>query len=492
VISLPLPATLPQIGERILGKYEVERVLGVGGMGVVVAARHLQLGQRVAIKFVLDQVASDSNVAARFLREARAAGALSSEHVAKVIDFGTLESGAPFMVMEYLAGEDLAVILEKDGSLPISEAVLWVLQACEAIAEAHALGIVHRDLKPSNLFITRRADGSKLVKVLDFGISKTTDATMSQGLTLTGSLMGSPAYMSPEQLRSPKTVDARSDVWAIGIILYELLAGKSPFLTETLGETFARIVSDPPQPLQVLRAEVPEGLAAVVGHCLEKDVSLRVPSVAALASRLLPYAPHEGKLSVERILRIANATTGESRTDTLAASGSDGAASFNANESTRNRGSRTATGSVWQTSDGHATTPKARGLLMRSGLLAAGASVLVAGGGLAAFALRAPQTGDSSSRSSSASSLPASPARPAPFENAVRPPPAPMAASEPARPEPADPAAPEAGSTAWSPPAPPPRHTMPTSHESPLPAIIVRKKAAPAPSASTTHENDIF
>src|SRR5580658_7834898 len=201
-------AAIPRQGETILGKYEVEQVLGAGGMGVVLAVRHLQLGQRYAIKFVKSEAAADPTVVARFIREARAAVALSSEHVAKVFDVGSLENGAPFMLMEHLAGVDLGQVLDREGPLGIPEAVGAILQACEAIAEAHALGIVHRDLKPSNLFVSKRADGTRIIKVLDFGISKTVDTPAGQGLTQSGALMGSPGYMSPEQVRSPKTVDA--------------------------------------------------------------------------------------------------------------------------------------------------------------------------------------------------------------------------------------------------------------------------------------------
>ncbi len=297
---------IPSPGDVIATKYVVERVLGVGGMGVVVAARHLQLGQRVAVKFMLAEALGASGAVARFMREARASVSLSSEHVAKVLDVGVLESGAPYMVMEYLDGIDLSEVLRRSGPMGISDAVGAVLQACEGVAEAHTRGIVHRDLKPANLFVARRIDGTPLVKVLDFGISKVNDTT-SPSLTSTGSVMGSPLYMSPEQVRSAKNVDARSDIWSLGVILYELLAGAQPFVGETVGETFAKILSDPLPPLASQRPDVPAGLAAIVASCLERDLTKRTQSVADLATALLPFGPRDAAIGVARIQRIGGA-----------------------------------------------------------------------------------------------------------------------------------------------------------------------------------------
>jgi serine/threonine-protein kinase len=311
---------IPSPGEVIASKYEVERVLGAGGMGVVIAARHIQLGQKVAIKFMRGQAATDSAAVGRFQREARAAAALMSEHVAKVFDVGTLENGAPYIVLEYLAGVDLGEVLRRNGPLSIHHALGAVLQACEALAEAHAIGIVHRDLKPSNLFLTKRKDGTPLVKVLDFGISKAAPlntASPEEGLTASGYIMGSPGYMSPEQVRSAKAVDARSDLWSLGVILYELLTGVSPFAGETIGDTFARIVAETPPPVHERRADIPPRLSAVVARCLERDPNRRIQTVAELASKLAPFAPPDASLSVERILRLSSssgATVGLSET----------------------------------------------------------------------------------------------------------------------------------------------------------------------------------
>jgi serine/threonine-protein kinase len=298
---------IPAPGDLFAGKYEIEGTLGTGGMGTVLAARHVQLGQRVAIKFMLGEMAANQNAVARFVREARAAAALSSEHVARVIDVGTLDSGAPYMVMEYLAGVDLGEVLARDGPMPVEMAVGLVLQACDAIAEAHATGIVHRDLKPANLFLTARMDGSPLVKVLDFGVSKAVSGfgpAEDPSLTATGSVMGSPGYMSPEQVRSTKDVDCRADIWSLGVILYELLTGISPFVGQTLGDTFARIVSEDPPPIREHRRDVPAGLVAVISRCLERKLDTRIPNVGVLASKLLPFAPKESGPLVESILRV--------------------------------------------------------------------------------------------------------------------------------------------------------------------------------------------
>jgi serine/threonine protein kinase len=306
---------VPRIGDVIDSKYKTESVLGSGGMGIVVAARHLQLGQRVAIKFLRTDVGQDTAAVARFLREARAVVALSSEHVARVLDVGTLDSGAPYIVMEYLAGRDIAQALRESGRFTVAEAVAFVLQACEAIAEAHALGIVHRDLKPSNLFVARRLDGSPLVKVLDFGISRAPElgSIASRGvpsLTASGLMIGSPLYMSPEQIRNAKGVDGRTDVWSLGVILYELLTGAPPFSGETLGEVLAQIVAKDAPPVRRTSPDVPEALAQLISKCLDRDPALRVQSIAELATGLLPFAGPSEAVLVDRILRTRPGAVG--------------------------------------------------------------------------------------------------------------------------------------------------------------------------------------
>jgi serine/threonine-protein kinase len=220
---------------------------------------------------------------------------------------GTLESGAPYLVMEYLDGQDLSSLVKSRGGLPIAEAVEYLLQACEGLAEAHAMGIVHRDLKPANLFLVRRSDGRFSVKVLDFGISKVTGPGSEVALTSTNMAMGSPLYMSPEQIRSAKSVDHRSDQWALGVILYELLAGRAPFGGETIPEVSVKIAMEPPPPLSAARGDVPPALEAVILRCLEKDRERRFANVADLAQALLPYAPRSAHAHVERIRAVLQA-----------------------------------------------------------------------------------------------------------------------------------------------------------------------------------------
>ena len=293
-------------GQVLAGKYRVEELLGRGGMGVVMAAIHLQLGQKVALKFLTKEACLLPEAVARFLREARAAVQIQSEHVARVLDVGTLETGAPYIVMEYLRGMDLKDLGRARGPLPPEEAVDYLIQSLDAVAEAHALGIVHRDLKPSNLFVTHRPDGSPLVKVLDFGISKAiqADAAGQMHITATAAIMGSPQYMSPEQIRSSKNVDARSDIWALGTILHELLAGTPAYTADTVPGLLATIVADPPQLLSSVCPNLPPGLEAVVLRCLEKDRERRYSSVAELARALLPFAPGDSRQLVTRICRV--------------------------------------------------------------------------------------------------------------------------------------------------------------------------------------------
>ncbi|WP_437684750.1 serine/threonine-protein kinase [Sorangium sp. So ce176] len=295
-------------GQVIAGKYRVERVIGAGGMGVVVAATHLQLEERVAIKMLLPAAARSRTLAERFVREARAAVKVKSEHVARVTDVGTLESGTPYMVMEYLSGSDLADALRAGGRMPPQAAVEYVLQACEALAEAHAAGIVHRDLKPANLFLTRRADGSPCVKVLDFGISKVAPSGSDPRITDTTAVMGSPLYMSPEQLKSSRDVDARTDIWSLGVILFELLAGEPPFDGATMPQLCVAIMQGVPRPLAALRADVPPGLEAVILRCLEKTPERRFRDVGELAAALAPFASGRAQVSVERISGIARSS----------------------------------------------------------------------------------------------------------------------------------------------------------------------------------------
>jgi serine/threonine protein kinase len=290
-------SALPHPGDVIAGKYRIDKLVGRGGMGVVLAAQHLALGQTVAIKVLaidgLDDVRK-REAGARFLREGQSAARLTSDHVVRIYDVGTLDSGAPFMVMELLRGE-------------------YVVQACDAVAEAHATGIVHRDLKPSNLFVSRRSDGRALVKVLDFGISKAIDPrsdAFEGNLTTTRSVVGSPYYMSPEQVRDAKRVDARTDVWSLGMILYELMTGEPAFNADTLPGICAAIAADAPAPIRERRPDVLPEVEAIVLRCLEKDPAKRFQNIPDLVKALAPFVPQSPASSTLYASRGARSNDG--------------------------------------------------------------------------------------------------------------------------------------------------------------------------------------
>ena len=292
------------MGEVLAGKYRLERIIGRGGMGIVVAAHHVQLDERVAIKFLLPGMASSAEVMSRFQREARTAIKIKSEHIARVLDVSQLPDGTPYMVMEYLEGKELAALIEEEKHLSPEDTSELIIQACEAIVEAHALGIVHRDLKPANLFLVQHADGLPSVKVLDFGISK----NAAGDVTSTQSLLGSPLYMSPEQMHSSKSVDARTDVWSLGVIMYECVAGQVPTYSESFPELVYKVVNEDPTPLTEKIRDVPPEFAAVVHRCLSRDREKRYPHVGELAIALLPFASERAAASVDKIMRIAESS----------------------------------------------------------------------------------------------------------------------------------------------------------------------------------------
>jgi serine/threonine protein kinase len=288
-------------GTILLGKYRIDELIGSGGMGNVVRASHLYLHQSFAIKILLPQLAESDSTKQRFLREAQSAVKLKGEHCARVMDVGVTPEGAPFMVMEFLDGNDLNQILRHHGPQVPPIVVDLMLQACEGIAEAHALGIVHRDIKPSNFFITRRPDGSMLLKILDFGISKATLAL--EELTATQTVIGTPSYMAPEQMKSGRAADSRSDIWSIGVVMYQLLTGRTPFMGESYAELVLKVGLEPPAPILV---PLPNGLGDVVLRCLEKDPAARHQNVGELARMLAPYAsdPIAASQSAGRTMRI--------------------------------------------------------------------------------------------------------------------------------------------------------------------------------------------
>jgi len=288
------------IGEIFLDKYRVDSILGHGGMGIVALCTHLALNERVAIKMLRRDVLGDADAVERFMREAQAASKLRSEYVARVTDVGRSASNVPYMVMEYLEGHDLCDLLEERGCLAVPWAVELTLQAAEALAEAHSIGIIHRDVKPANLFVTWRPDGSALVKVLDFGISKT-QTTSPMQLTQTQSLLGTPAYMSPEQTRSARLVDARTDIWSLGTVLYEALEGRRPFEAESFSEMCVKVATEAPGAMR----NAPPALQQVVLRCLEKMPEQRYASMAELGRDLVVFSqdPHQAQVLVERMAR---------------------------------------------------------------------------------------------------------------------------------------------------------------------------------------------
>ncbi len=297
------PYAMPKVGDLIAGKYRLEKVAGEGGMGIVYAAEHLVLRQRVAVKVLLPDAASSDAVVERFSREAQAAARIQSEHVARVMDAGSLASGAPFLVMEFLEGCDLCELLALEGKLSQTDVADVMLQALEALAHAHAVGIVHRDLKPANLFLHTRPDGSTVVKMLDFGISKA-KARPGEKVLTGQAVLGSPVYMSPEQLRNSKEIDGRADLWSLGVVAYELLCGKLPFDGDGVGEIFAAILEQRAVPVCERNPKVSPELASIIDKCLERKVEDRWADAAELARAVAPFGSGVHTALVERIEQL--------------------------------------------------------------------------------------------------------------------------------------------------------------------------------------------
>ncbi len=308
-LSDPGGVTLAPVraGEVVAEKYRVQETLGVGGMGVVVAARDEVLERRVAIKFLLPRLAGSETAVQRFVREARSATRVTSEHVVRLLEIDKLPNGTPFFVMEYLEGRDLRAVLREDGALAPSVAVDYLLQALQAVAEGHLKGIVHRDIKPGNLFLTKRADGTPLIKVLDFGIAKRLEShedVEQSSLTSSDDVrLGSPAYMPPEQLQDPRDVDTRSDIWSLGATIYELVSGKPPFEGPSYVELVSRILSAPPKPISSREPPraLPRGLEQVLQKCLQKERTLRYANAAELATALAPFGSEDARISLTRV-----------------------------------------------------------------------------------------------------------------------------------------------------------------------------------------------
>jgi serine/threonine protein kinase len=293
------------VGDVVAGKYRVEGVLGRGGMATVFSAWHEELEQRVALKMLHAGMSSDPMHAKRFVREARNAARIQSEHIARIMDVGRTTGDRVYIVMEYLEGNDLSKVLKVRGPLPVDEVIEYLVQACDAIAVAHSLGIVHRDLKPANLFLTRTVDGATTVKVLDFGIAKAFDQPAANELTTTTAIVGSPLYMAPEQMANARDVDRRADIWSLGVIAYRLLTKSLPFRGENLVELAMAVASTQPKPLREHRPEVSPALADAIMRCLEREPEKRWPDVASFVHAIAPYGPAHLIPTVQRITRVS-------------------------------------------------------------------------------------------------------------------------------------------------------------------------------------------
>ncbi len=300
LLSIKGGVRIPQVGEIVQEKFLLQSCIGSGGMGVVFQGEHLLLKTRIALKCLRTELVGDAGALARFLQEARLAASIENEHSTRIHDVGTTADGTPYIVMEYLRGVALDEHLERSGPLPVADVVTIVLQLLAVLAEAHGKGLVHRDLKPANLFLQERSNGELWVKVMDFGISKHVGAGPAPqlGITTPHTLLGSPQYMSPEQLRDSSAVDHRSDIWSAGIVLYELLAGTVPFDAESLADLCAIILDRQPAPLRKVRGDVPPGLEDVILRTLAKDPASRPQNVGELALLLAPYAPESARAAV--------------------------------------------------------------------------------------------------------------------------------------------------------------------------------------------------
>ena len=445
----PMPLSLPGSGDVLAGKYRLGETLGAGGMGVVVAGEHIHLEQPIAVKMLLPHVALMPGARDRFVREARAAAKIPGDHAVRILDVDATPEGIAYMIMERLEGADLGALLAERGRLEPVEAVDLILQGLAAVAAAHAAGIVHRDLKPSNLFVARGRDGRTLVKVLDFGISKTLSASgdASQTLTDPNAPIGSPQYMAPEQITDARSVDARADIWSVGVMLYELIAGQAPFEAASISHLYVKILHEPAPPLPQLRRGVPPGLVRVIEACLAKDRNERVQTAEELRAMLLPFASPRARAQWA------------ARDDADAPSVPAVVASLRIVPATSD------VEALGQTMPASPSSPR-----RRRGLVAAAAGVL-AGAALLFLGLQSGSTGTAQDVSSTAESAPAS------TGPAVVPGPSPEDA-------PAAPASATASAAASAGAAAPPV-TAPSAPSAP-PARPAVRPAAPAPSPAPT------
>jgi eukaryotic-like serine/threonine-protein kinase len=309
--AVPLHRARPAeagFGERIGGKYELRRLIGSGAMGAVYEGVHIELGKRLAVKVIRPEFCDSAEVIGRFRREARAASAVESEHIAQIFDFGRDDALGLYMVIEYLEGEDLETRLTRGPRVDVAEAVGIGWQVARGLSRAHAVGVIHRDLKPANVFLSARDDGSSLVKILDFGISKldatkwassNPDGAAEPTLTRFGTTLGTPQYMSPEQCEGRTEIDERTDVWSLCVVLYEMLAGEPPFPASVADDAgvpdwvglMRRIIAGDFCPLAKRAPWVPRGIATIVDAGLVRDARARIAGASLVADRLLAACP---------------------------------------------------------------------------------------------------------------------------------------------------------------------------------------------------------
>ncbi len=306
IIGMSERHAIPRPGQILAGSYRVDRTCAISSMGVVIAAHHRRTGHRVAIKLLRPARQKSRRAIARFVREAKVLSILTSDYSVRIWDVGMLANRTPYLVMEWLEGSDLKKLLHTHGILSVQRAAGYVMQAAVALAEAHRLGIVHRDLKPSNLFCTERGNAPPVVKVIDFGVCKgpSSSTGFSRELTEVRSVLGSPRFMSPEQLHNPRQVDHRSDIWSLGVVLFQLMTGRTPFEAATIWETASRIVNTATPSLREYRPEIPPRVQQVVHQCLQKNPHDRFQTISNLATALAPFAPVEAQNCLPIISRL--------------------------------------------------------------------------------------------------------------------------------------------------------------------------------------------
>ena len=466
----------PQPGEVLDGKYRVEHLLGEGGMGAVARATHILRRAPVALKFMSGAVLSMPGAVERFVNEGVAASQIDSDHVVKVFDVGRLPSGAPYLVMELLEGCDLGQLLEREGpALPVTRAVHFVIQALRALQTAHVAGIVHRDMKPSNCFVIDKDGEADFVKLVDFGISKVRAEDGQAHLTRTNSALGTPLYMSPEQARSPRDVDHRTDLYSVGAILYEMLAGRTPYTSDTgeFTEILFKIFTTEPEPIASLRPDLPDGLAAVVHRALERERDDRFASANDMAEALAPYADERSHQVLAR-LRAGRRSQTPGRSSTVTpvveaarATPSEATARTHVSDGDALRPASTAVG-VTRESSVTPPQPRARS----AGLVVAIAGVVVAA--IAGTSLMLVHRGETAPASAvAAPGTPPAPPPPPPSAMAV-PPPAPPATAVVLAPEStaAEPP-PSAAHAAGTKPAPRASASAPISPGTPPPGQVL-------------------